>query len=59
MNYKIINGTLLMDDGVSVTLKKGEEIFVRDGRISFSESRAGLGRKELAAAFTAFISEGV
>ena len=27
--------------------------------ISFSESRFGLGRKELAAAFTAFISEGV
>ncbi|MBQ7534331.1 MAG: amidohydrolase [Stomatobaculum sp.] len=35
MNYKIINGTLLLDDGASVTLKKGEEIYVRDGKISF------------------------
>lgn len=36
MNYKIINGTLLLDDGGAVTLKKGD-LYVIDGRLSFSD----------------------
>lgn len=35
MNYKIINGTLLIDDGDAITVRKAD-LYVRGGRISFT-----------------------
>ena len=49
MDYQIKNGTLLIDEGDSITLKKAD-LYVRDGRISFVPFEEGAAFEVLDAA---------